>query len=126
MTEWTKERITKIRGRIKGGYIGGLMSEKVQLDALSEIERWQELEKERADFLLATIGNRSLEHFMVRWKEINDDNTRLRSLVTELKEDADKWFDAWLNDRIFDCNPDQETAEELHRSLMAKVEEVGK
>jgi hypothetical protein len=52
--------------------------------ALSEIERLNEQEKVRADFLLATIGNRSLEHFIVRWKEVNDELASLRELVGEL------------------------------------------
>jgi hypothetical protein len=44
--KWTLEKIYKLRGKIKGGYLDGLMSEKNQLSALNEIESLQSTIKE--------------------------------------------------------------------------------
>jgi chromosome segregation ATPase len=59
------------------------------INAIKEVERLNALETERADFLLRVIGNRSLEHFAVRWKELVAENEQLTGLYDGAKTAVD-------------------------------------
>jgi chromosome segregation ATPase len=56
----------------------------------AEFVRMNALENERADFLLRMIGDRSLEHFVVRWDELQAVNRRLRAAL-EKYADEKNW-----------------------------------
>lgn len=49
----------------------------------SELEKIMDAENERADFLRSTVGTSSLEHFIVRFKEMQAESTRLRKSLEE-------------------------------------------
>lgn len=73
------------RGRVTGEELTAVR------EALkAEIARMNALENVRADFLLRMIGNRSLEHFVVRWDELQAENRRLRAAL-EKYADEKNW-----------------------------------
>lgn len=51
-----------------------------------EVERWNALEAERAEFLRRTIGSAGLEHFVREWKDLKDERDRYKTALDRLSK----------------------------------------